>query len=434
MPEPDNNQKRFDQQVEDDIKKKIQDDVDTKSKKTDEETPDDDTDVKKRKKPVDTTSKKTDTKDDTDDSDDSDDPGDETKLYDAVLSKIIEDEFDGDESKRSEAESIANVAIKTFNGDPIKAAKSYKSLWDKTHGIQNVINSNPFIEKLINEAKQGKVIDENYAKSLLGTATSEDADQPDNKKEKSTDKLDDDDFDLDKFSADDLIEAGSLDKTKFEAATSADKRDMLEKARIRHAYKVLPQKMAERSVRLAKEEEKKLTQKEKRDNALQTNQKRLEDDLLRVSTKYGLDFEGNPEHAQLWKDIHDKAWRVPDLDDNSGLLVAENAVEEAVKHVFRKNGMNLPNAEVITDDSDKKPEHKVDRMSSGSADAMRRILSSTEGFQGLAGKRKESRDNKKKTGSSLDDKVNERVNENLQRSFGNSHMLSGIRKTDNKKQ
>lgn len=421
----DKKQKNFDNAVEDDIKNSIKTDVDA-DKNKDPETPGEHENVKDRKKEVDKTKKKTDNNIDTDD----DDPDEETELYDSVVAKALKDHFDGDESKIGEARKLANVAIKTFDGDAVKAAKSYKQLWDQNHELKGVISKNKFIENLINDAKQGKTVDENYVKELLGTATPADQPTKTTKKVSDEDELDDD-FDLDTLSADDLIKADILDKTKYEAATSVDRRDMIEKARIRYGYKVLPQKMAERTLQLSEKKKKEADKQAEIKTATNTNKNRLNKDLVRVSTKYDLDFDENPVHAQLWEEVNQVAWKIPDLADGSNRLVAENAVEQAVQHVFTKHGINLPDSAVKPEKPANKETHKVDRMTSGS-DAMRRILSSTEGFKGVATQRKGGEKPKNK-GNSLNDQVNNAVEQNLQRNFGNTHMISGIRKTDNKK-
>lgn len=441
MPEIDQNQREFAESVENDIRNSISNDVGKdKAENSEKDSGSDGGDVSRetapkndsKEKKVEKPAKKSDNK--------SDDLGNlsESELFDATVSKIITDEFDGDESKRDAAKSIANVAIKTFNGDPIKAAKSYKSLFDQTHQIKSLIKNNPFIDKLVNEARNGKQVDENYAKELLGTATSN-ADEPIKKNTtQSVDELSQaeiDDFDPDALTVDELVESGSLDKTKYEAASSIDKRDMLEKAKIRHSYKVLPQKMAERSVQLAQKKSQEKTRQEKLDNAKATNKERLQNNIRDFVTKYDVDFDNNPEHAQLYEDIYKKAVRLPDIDDESGMLIAEDAFERAAKHVFSRNGIELGQASVTTNDGEDPSEDPIDRVTSNSADIMRRILSGANGFNGKASsnhkvQRKSEDEN---AGDDLNSRVNNRISEQLNRSYQTTKMISGVRKVDRQK-
>jgi hypothetical protein len=419
----DKKQKQFDKDVEESIKNTM------KGALTDEESGEDeakkaaaDTDEsKKSKKEVDKPAKKT----DTDDS-----AQGQQQLYDAILDKVITEEFGGDVTKRDEAKAIANLAIKTFQGDPIRAAKSYKNLFDQTHQLKSVVKSNPMLAKMLEEAEQGKAIDENYVKSLLGTATS--ADEPaKNTKTSSGEQLDDDDdFDLDSLSADELTEAGVLNKSQYDSLTGVDKRDALEKARIRYGYKVLPDKIAERSARLTEKKQAERTKAQKIEDAKDENRKRLNQDYKNVLSTYDVDFDNNPEHKRLLEEIQEKAYRIGDIDDDSGLLVSPNAVEQATRHVFSKNGISLDKVQ-ITDETKKDDEHIVSRMSAGSEDIMRRILTDADGFKGVATKRKEQP--ARKQGDSFDDKVNQRVSESIERNLNNSKMISGIRRADRTK-
>lgn len=434
---PDDTQKAFNASVEDDIKKQISKDVDKTDDKSDKKTepvkPKADTgktdDSGKDKKNVDKKDKKSDT--DTDDLSNAS----ESELFEATVDKIVMDEFDGDDSKRDQAKGIANLAIKTFSGDPVKAAKSYKHLFDQSHTMKSVIKKNPFIEKLITEASQGKPVDENYVKNLLGTATS--ADEPAKKNtDDSKDKLEDvdlDDFDPDKLTEDQLIESGALDKTKYDAATSIDKRDMLEKARIRYSYKVLPVKMAEKSAKLTQKKLQDQTKQEQIDTAKSTNKERLLNSQREFVTKYNVDFEGNPEHAELFEEIYNKAVRIPDIDDDSGYLVAEDAFEHVAERLFKQRGIELEKADISDDDPDEGGDPVEKATKSNSADIMRRILSGANGFSGAASKRQHKQERKEKSENNLDSKVNERVTDALNRSYTTTKMISGVRKTDRTK-
>ncbi len=429
MPQVDEKQRQFASSVEDNIRNEIGKDIKNKQDKPADTDEPAEPKTPAPEKKVETDQKKSDTK-----PDDSTDTGDdETDLYEAIVSKVITDEFGGDESKIDEAKGIANLAIKTFGGDPIKAAKSYKNLFDQAHSMKTVVKKNPFIEKLITEASQGKTIDENYVKSVLGTATS--ADEPtDNKKQTKQDQLDDiniDDFDPDKVSADDLIESGVLDKTKYDTATSIDKRDMLEKARLRYAYKVLPVKIAERSAKLSKEKEAELTKQEQINRAKETNKTRILNSQRDFVTKYNVDFDGNPEHVKLYDEIFNKAVRLPDIDDDSGMLIAENSFEQAAKHVFQKHGVELGQP-AITPEKQKETD-PVKKVTSNTADIMRRILTGTNGFKGTASKRQQQQQRQQNTGNDLNSRVNDRINTELNRGYSTTKMISGIRKTDRKK-
>ena len=429
MPQTDPVQAQLDKDLEDDIANSIKQDIDP-----DEETPSDpkntdsdsdsDEDVKNRKKTVDKNTK--------DDDTDTDEP-DPQQMYDAVVQKVINQEFDGDESRLEEAKAIANVAVKTFNGDPIKAAKSYRNLFKDVSQQKQLITNNPFLEKLINEAKQGKTIDENYAKSLLGTATS--ADNPPTKPDSDPHKqLDDEDFDPDSITKDQLIEAGIITQQQYDNADPVDRKDMVEKARIKYSYRILPEKMAERAAKLSQKKKQEAELEDKKDKAISTNKKRLNSGVEKVVTKYDVDFEGNPVHAQLWDEIKQKAYKIPDLEDDSNMLIADDAIERATRHVFQKHGVPLESVakDVDTDPENETTPHKVNRMQSGTTDAMMRILSDVEGFQGVASKKK-SKGEPEDTDNTVSSRVNQKVNETLSRGRTTAHMISGARKTDRKK-
>lgn len=435
MPTITKEQKEFANSVEDDIRNQIGKDVNedgSKKSASGDEPGGDDTsktpETPKPEKKVDSNEKKSDTT--SDDNKGSDD--DPTKLYDAVVSKVLAEEFDGDESKMDEAKGVANLAIKTFGGDPIKAAKSYKSLFDQAHSLKTVVKQNPFIDKLIKEASQGKTIDENYVKSVLGTATSADEPSSNDKPKKQEQLTDDDldDFDPDTITSDDLIQSGVLDKTKYETATSIDKRDMLEKAKLRYAYKVLPKKLAERTVKLAKKQEQEQTQQERIKKAKEANTTRLRNSQRDFITKHNVDFEQNPEHAKLYEEIFNKATRLPDIDDDSGMLIAEDAFERAAQHVFSKNGITLEQPDITkSDEGTKKPD--ATRLTTNSEDIMRRILTGANSFKGNASKtQKPTQQREKPTGNDLNSQVSERVNDELNRSRSTTKMISGLRRTD----
>lgn len=441
MPGIDDTQKAFNSSVEDDIKNKISGDVSKGKEPKEPENSGDESDGKSgndpaktpdQKKNVDNNSKKPDNN--------SDDLSNlsESDLFDATVSKIITEEFDGDESKRDAAKGIANLAIKTFSGDPLKAAKSYKSLFDQTHQMKSIVKKNPFIEKLVNEASQGKQIDENYIKEMLGTATSN-ADQPTTKNtSQNVDKLDPadiDDFDPDKFTVEEMVESGSLDKDKYESASSIDKRDMLEKAKLRHGYKILPAKMAEKSVTLAQKKSQEKTRQEQISSAKEANKERLRNSQREFITKFDVDFDGNPEHAELFEEIYNKAVRLPDIDDDSGMLIADDAFERAAQHVFKQKGLNLQKADIPdNNDPDQKTKDPIERVTSNSADIMRRILSGTNGFSGKASKRQQQEQRQEQSsGNDFNSQVNSRVNDALNRNYQNTKMISGIRKTDRTK-
>lgn len=437
MPTITKEQKEFANSVEDDIRNQIGKDVTEDGKKT--TTSDDKSEASEKgggdstpEKNVDTNKKKADNKSD----DTKGGEEDQTNLYDAVVSKVLAEEFDGDESKMDEAKGVANLAIKTFGGDPIKAAKSYKNLFDQAHSLKTVVKQNPFIDKLIKEASQGKTIDENYVKSVLGTATS--ADQPSsNDKPKAQDQLSDDDlddFDPDKLTADQLMDSGVLDKTKYETATSIDKRDMLEKAKVRYAYKVLPSKIAERTVKLTKQKADDATKQERINKAKESNTTRLRNSQRDFITKHNVDFENNPEHAKLYEEIFNKAVRLPDIDDDSGMLVADDAFERAAKHVFQKNGITLEQPDITKkpDENNKTPD--TTKLTTSSEDIMRRILTGANSFKGnKASPPQKSPERKTETGNDLNSQVKERVSQELSRNRSNTKMISGLRRTDRTK-
>lgn len=438
----DENQKAFNSSVEDDIRNSISKDV-NKGKTAVDDGPEggdggdkSESDTSKsqaqsdgNKKDVDKDNKKP------DNNANSTDEETEAQLFEATVDKILNDELEGDETKRSQAKAIANLAIKTFNGDPVKAAKSYKNLFDQSHAFKTTVRKNPFIEKLINEASQGKTVDENYVKNLLGTATSN-ADEPTKKNtDTSPDKLTGaelDDFDPDKLTPEELYESGSLDKDKYENASSIDKRDMLEKAKIRHSYKVLPAKMAERSVELAQKKVQEKTEKEKIATAKATNKDRLLSSQRDFVTKFNVDFDANPEHANLYEEIYNKAVRIPDIDDDSGMLVSDDAFEKAAQHVFKQKGISLEPAKVTTTDDSDNGDDPIKSIKSSSADIMRRILGESNGFKGSASKR-QKQERKENTGTDFNSRVSNRVDEHMNRSYNTTKMISGVRKTDRKK-
>lgn len=440
MPTINENQKQFASAIEDDIRNQIKKDID-KSDDNDKSNPDggDDSDeiVKNRKKELDNNDKKTDTiTDGKKKSSDGklDDDSDPSKLFNSVVDKIVVEEFDGDESKRDEAKGIANLAIKTFSGDPVKAAKSYKSLVDQNLSIKNLIKQNPFLDKLIKEANEGNTIDENFIKSLLGTATSN-ADQPDKSKKgnESEDQLIDiENFDIDSIGVDELVKSGVLDKSKYDAANNIDKDMMVEKARINYGVRVLPGKIAEQTLKVTEKKGKEKTENERRQKALETNRERLKKSYKDLITKYDVDFEGNPEHEALWEEIYTKASRVPDISDDSGLLVSEDAIERAAKVVFDKHGVEMVKIAGVDDETSKKPDSPHKMLRNHNVDVMKRILSGTNSFSGKAAGKQPVADRKPTDEKdTLSSKVNERVNSQIQRNLQTSQMISGVRKADN---
>lgn len=432
-PEQDFIDKGVENSITDNIRKDMED-AETKKKTKSQEEPEKketkSTEEEPEKKPVDKNKSNTDT--------DNDDV-DLAELHDAAVQRAIDELYDGDESKRDEAERIVNVAAKTFDGDPLKAAKSYKNLADQHLRDKELRKKNPFIDRLISDAQKGQTIDENYVAELLGTATSK-ADQPTNKdKEAKVDQLEDE-YDASKLmnmSAEDLIEEGLLDKTKYEAQTPAAKQDMLQQARLNYAMNVVPVKMAKKAAQLTKEEQKKQKQQEIRDNAASTNQQRLNQNLTEVVKKYNVDFENNPEHMQLFDEVQKKAYKIPDLDDDNDLLVAENAVEQAVKHVFGKHNIPLKQTNVSADTpetDDTKSDHKTPMNNVNNMSAYERILRGSQGFKGKSGQsKKPSNREEEENPNTLDARVNQRVNNAINRNYTNSHLISGARKKDRQK-
>lgn len=432
MAKPDKEQKKVDESVKKSIEDEIAADLEGVDIPDDDEketrdNPESNTDngdsVKNRQKNIDNDDKKS-------DNDNDEDQPDEKELFDKVVNKVLQDEYDGDKSRIKEAKAVANMAVKTFDGDPVKAAKSYRNLYRKNSELQNTIKRSPFLEKLYNAAQNGENVDENYVKQLVGTATSNNAEQPDPSKGQSEEHNElTDDFDVDSITVEEMLESGSLDKTKYENSDPVDRKTMVEKARIRHAYKVLPDKMAERTVKLSEKKQQQVKQEEKRQQAIDTNKSRISKNLEEVMTKYDVDFEGNPEHAQLWEEVKQKMYKVPDLSDNTNMLVAENAAEVAVKHVFNENNVSLNKVNIP--DTDDSPDHKIENTSS-QTNAMQRILQDTTGFKGIKSKQRRS-NNQGNPGNSLDDQVNERVEQNLNRGRKTSKMISGQRIKDRKR-
>lgn len=425
----------IDQGVADSIKKNIADDLEDVEKQKTGDTKQDDvktgedskktTDKDPDKKPVDKTKKVDDT-----------DSTDETRMFDAVVTKIVNEEFDGDNSKIEEAKKIANVAIKTFDGDPIKAAKSYKHLADQNLQLKQLFKQNPFIERLIKEAQEkGQTIDENYVKSLLGTATSKEADQPTKPDgDKTTDQLPDD-LNAKTFmnmSADQLIEAGVLDKTRYQAETPAGKQNMVHEARLNYAFQVAPSKIAEKAVKLTEEKQTEAAKKKRIENAKNENKRRLDANKDEVVRKYNVDFENNPHHAALWDEIQQVAYKIPDLEDDSNMLVAKDAAEQAVRHVFSKHNIPLEPTVSPNVDPDNPTETKKTTLNSFNQEAYERILGDVKGFKGKGSKQPASPEKGEDDGS-LDSEVQKKVNNNIQRSYRNSHLISGSRNTDRRK-
>lgn len=427
-------QQMIDKGVADSIKKNISDDLEDKEKQTQKagkgegDSKQKSTQSDPDKKQVDKNTKDTDT--------DTTDDGDEPTMYEAVVSKVLNEQFDGDESQLEEAKKVANVAIKTFDGDVIKAAKSYKSAVDQNLQFKQLIKKNPFIERLIQEAQEkGEIIDENYVKSLMGTATSN-ADQPTKQpSDTTTDQLPDDlsAQKLMKMSADELVEAGVLDKTRYQAETPAGKQEMVQQARLDYAFTVAPEKIAERAVKLTQEKQQEATKKQRIEQAKTENQRRLNANKQQVVQKYNVDFEGNPQHAQLWDQVQQKAYKIPDLDDDSDMLVAEDAVEQAVKHVFAKNNVPLePVASPNVDNDSEEPTKRQPNLNQFNREAYERILKDTKSFKGKSSQSKQPKPDDTDDGS-LDSEVQKRVNMNVQQNFRNSHLISGARSADRKK-
>jgi len=347
--------------------------------------------------------------------------------HEQLVKKTLNELYDGDETKRDEAVAVANLVIKNYKGDPLRAAKSNRELFKTVQQMKQQLNdrnkilSNPFFDKVVKAAnEQGKTIDEvdeNFVNSVLGTATSN-ADQP-IKKTENQKQLNTNQTNLNSItdvSEEELVRTGYLDQQMYDSASNIEKQEMLLKARTNYTYNVLPEKMAERTLALSEEKRQKAEQEKQVQTAIDTNKERISKSYDTFTTKYDVDFKNNPDHARLYEEIRKKAFRFPDFDDEKGRLIDEHAFEKAATIIFQRNDIPL--------NSVKLPDNK-DNIDDSPEDIYNRVLNSANSFSGRGGKQTT---NQEEEDTSVDAQVQKQINDELVHDMEVSKNLFGQHK------
>lgn len=425
-------QRSHDKKVEDDIKNKLFGDTGKGADPVDPPQPSG-SDPKNVDLPIDNPTKKPDTKNEP-----SVDHGGVSaeQEYDALVQDILAKEYDGDTTMLAEARSVANLTLDTFQGDPIKAAKSYLNLNKQSQlsrsQLQKLKNTNPFLTNLLEEAEKGTVIDENYVRGRLGSSN-----QPAQPKAPDANQLatqDDLHIDMSKLTVDDLSTKQSangrpfLDRNEYDKATNITRQEMLAQARINYVAEEVPNRIVKRTQALSEKAETEREQKSKVQKAVAENQKRIDTGLERMLTKYrNIDFDNDPKQATLVEEINRAIASNLDYTDPERMLYAEDAMDRAISTVFAKHGIDL--VPLGNTETPKPPGLKVSTTSRNNNDALKRILTSRGVSLTDVGRQTQPSSRtvpKQDVGSTINDRVNSTITNNLER----TRMVRGLRQHD----
>lgn len=198
----------------------------------------------------------------------------------------------------------------------------YRAGFEKLNGL---LESNPTLAKLLDDAAQGKPIGSQIA-----------APEPTGKPNAQT--TGNSVSQVPKLDENVLAQAGYLDLSMKGSVPEGEWKRMVESA----TYQYMPTFIAERTLaeseRLRAERERQAQQEQAKKQVQDENYRRYESSFT-TALSLGFDFAGNAEHAALLPEIQQLALAMRDPSNPN--LILEDAVELAAERVARKRGLKL---------------------------------------------------------------------------------------------
>lgn len=236
----------------------------------------------------------------------------------------------------------------TFQNDPIKLAKSYTNsqreyantqtslnkLQQALQDYETVLEKNPLLRKAVEEATQGKSIDESYFQK---------SEKPTGKSTPTYDSKLANDFTT--VGESQLVEAGYLDlKLKDQLPANEWALKVME-SRMQYMADELPKSTLQKTLAQIEEQNAKIREQQQTDEVIKTNRQRL-DTSIEEAVRAGYDFTG--EHKELLNDAIQQARYM--LDPTNPKLIRPDAFSIALNQVSQQKGINLRQMKPLNDE------------------------------------------------------------------------------------
>lgn len=247
-----------------------------------------------------------------------------------------------------ELEQYQKVLNETFQGDPLKAVKSYthtqkefsklqsslKKYEDTINGLESVLEKNTVLKGALEAATKGESV-ENYLKTVLKP------EQGKSEPPSPSSKLDSGDL----TTADEttLVQSGYLDASKKAQLTALEWQAEVLRAQANYLAKEVPNKMLETVKNEWQKEQEKLRNTQLQEQLKQQNKKRFEEDFERVSRTFGFDFDG--EHRDIFEEAVKQTPYM--LDPSNPKLIRKDAFSIAVNQIMNERGIQPPQAKPL---------------------------------------------------------------------------------------